>query len=154
RFGLLERAAMHRDGARLIAPRRSEPAVKAPEGRQASRRDGVAEGVWSAAEGGGGVIGVVLEEPRFCECAPQGVLILPGQTGRPERRPKHFRGLGTAATLERGTGARQERLKRGGGHGGSIPGIQGRSVGQSVISELARRDHVSHGTSLAQLWAE
>ena len=66
-LGLLQRAAVHGDRARLIAAGRGEPAVQAPQRRQAARRDGVAERVGRTAERGRRLIEVVLQQPRFGE---------------------------------------------------------------------------------------
>ncbi len=71
RVGLFQRAAVHRDRARLIAARRRETAVQPPQRRQARRWNGVAEGVGRAAEGGRGLIEVVLEQRCLGEHRPQ-----------------------------------------------------------------------------------
>ena len=86
-FRLLQRAAVQGDGARLIAARRRQAAVQTPERGEVAGRDRVAETVRRAAQGGSGLIEIILQQTRF------------GQRGadrqfgvaRQRRRAKHGR---------------------------------------------------------------
>ena len=118
-LGLLQRAAVQRDGARLIAARGRQPAVQPPERGQAAGRDGVAEGVGRPAERGGGLVEIVLQQPRFGERRAQRQLVVARQRRRSQRGREHLRRFGAAAALERGAGAREQRLQRGRRHGRS-----------------------------------
>ena len=117
---VLQRAAVQRDRARLIAARRGQAAVQPPERREPAGGDGVAEGVGRPAERGGGLVEIVLQQPRFGERRADGELVVARQRRRAERGRQQLRGFGAAAALERGAGARQQRLQGGGRHGGSI----------------------------------
>ncbi len=78
-FGLFESAAVERDGSRLIAAGRGKPPVQTPKRGEPARRNRVAERVGRAAEGGGGAVEVVLEQPRFGEHRPDRQLLLSRQ---------------------------------------------------------------------------
>ena len=110
-LGLLQRAAVQRDGARLVAARRRQPSVQPPQRRQPDGRDGVAEGVGCASERGGRLVEIVLLQPRFGEHRAQRQLVV-ARERRPERRREHLRGVGAVAALERGGGARASRACR------------------------------------------
>ena len=86
RFGLLQRASVHRDGARLIATRGGEAPVQAPERGEPAGRHGVAEGVGRAAQRGGGLVEVVLQQRRFGEHRAHRQLFVARERGRPEQR--------------------------------------------------------------------
>ena len=119
-FGLFQRAAVQRDRARLIAAHVRQPAVQPPQGRQAARRHGFAKRVGRAAEGGGGLIEIVLQEPGFGEHRPQRQLVVARQGGGFEDRGQHLRSLGATAAIERGAGAREHGLRQRRRHAGSI----------------------------------
>ena len=85
-LGLLQRAAVHGDRARLVAAGRGQPAVQPPQRRQPARRDGVAEGVGRAAERGRRLVEVVLQQPRLGERGADGELVVARQAARAERR--------------------------------------------------------------------
>ena len=117
-FRLLQRAAVHRDRARLIAARRGEASVQPPQRRQAARRHGVAEGVGRPAERVRRLIQIVLQQRRFGEHRAERELLVAVQRRRAQRRREHLRRLGAAAALERGAGAHEQRLDGGRGHVG------------------------------------
>src|SRR5439155_23792566 len=64
---LLQRAAVERDGARLIAARRGQTAVEPPERREAACRLSVAKSVLGPAKRGRGLIEIVLQQSVFGE---------------------------------------------------------------------------------------
>ena len=78
RFRLLQRAAVQRDRARLIAARRRQPAVQPPERRETTGRDGVAKRVGRPSKCSGRLIEVVLKQPRFGERRSDSELVLAG----------------------------------------------------------------------------
>ncbi len=119
-LGVLQRAAVQRDGARLIAARRGEPAVQPPERREPRRGNRVAEGVRRPAERGRRLIEIVLQQPRFGERRADGELVFARQARGAKGGREQLRGFGTAAALERGACAREKRLQGGGRHRGSI----------------------------------
>ena len=61
-----------------------------------------------------------LQQRGFGEHRADGELVFARERGRSQRGREHLDGVGPAAALERGSGARQERLERGGRHGRSI----------------------------------
>ena len=75
-LGLLERAAVERDGPGLIAARRREAPVQPPEGRQAPGRDRLAQGVRSTSEYRRGLIEIVLQQRRFGQHAADGEFLV------------------------------------------------------------------------------
>ena len=123
-LGVLQRAAVERDGARLIAARRGEAAVQPPERRQPAGGNRVAEGVGRPAERRRRLIEVVLQQPRLGERRADGELVFARQRRRAQRGRQQLRGFGAAAAFERGAGAREKRLQGGDGTVGSIQGIQ------------------------------
>ena len=123
-LGLLERAAVMRDGARLIAAGGGDAAVQPPERRQAAGWERLAERVGRPAERRAGLIEIVLQQPRLGQHRSHGELVVARQRRRAQRGCEHLRGVRPAAAIERGAGAREQRLQRWGGHGGSIARIR------------------------------
>ena len=80
-LGLLQRAALQRDRARLIAAHVRQPPVQPPQRREAARRNGFAKRVGRPAERGGGLIEIVLKKPGLGEHRPQGQLVVASQRG-------------------------------------------------------------------------
>ena len=118
--GGLQRAAVQRDRARLIAARPGETAVQPPERGQPSGRNRFAEGVGRPAERGGRLIEIVLQQPCFGEHGPHGQLLVARQRGGANRRREHLRGLGTVAAFQRRSSPREKCLQRGRRHRASI----------------------------------
>ncbi len=112
-FSLLQRAAVHRDRARLIAAGRGQPAVQPPQRGQPARRDGVAKRIGRASESRCRLIEVVLQQPRLGERRADRELVVAHQVARPERRRQQLHGVGAAAPLERDGRAREQCLESG-----------------------------------------
>ena len=108
---LLQRAAMERDGARLVAARRGQTAVEPPERRETACRHSVAKSVRGPAKRGRGLIEIVLQQPGFGEHRPRGELVVARQCGRAQGRAENLHGFGAAAAFERGPGTREECLQ-------------------------------------------
>src|SRR5688572_28649981 len=98
---VLERPCMQRDRARLFAPRKRQPAVQAPQPRQAGVADWFADRGW-AAESGSGLREVVLQQPGFRQRRANGDFVLAGERSRAKGGAKHFGGLGAASPFESG----------------------------------------------------
>ena len=122
RFRVLQRARVHGDRARLIAARRREPSVQAPERGDAPGRHGVAEGVRGAAERAGGLVEIVLQERRLGLHRADGQLFVPRER-RAQRGREHLRGFRATAAFERGAGANQKRLEGRRRHGEYLPTV-------------------------------
>jgi hypothetical protein len=103
RLGVLQPSAVERDRTRLIAARRREPSVEAPECREASGGNRVAECVGRSAEGRRGLIEVVLQQPGFSKRRSDGELVFAWQPGRAESRCKQLCRFRTSAAFERRT---------------------------------------------------
>ena len=118
-LGLLQRAVVQRDGARLLAAGEGDAAVQPPEIGVQDRRQVLADGVWRAAEDGSGLCKIALQEVRFSQHDADAEFVVARQRGRraQQRREQFDRGGGLAA-LERGAGAGNHRLKSGVGHRG------------------------------------
>ena len=99
-LGLFQRAAVQRDGARLVAARRGETAVQPPEIRQNGRRDDFAQRVRRASERRARLRQIVLQEPCFRQDGTKRELVGPRQRGRAEGLLKDLGSLGAAPALE------------------------------------------------------
>ena len=89
-LGLLERAAVQRDGTRLIAADVRQPPVQPPQRREAARRHGFAEGVGRPAERRRGLLEIVLQQPGLGQHRPQSQLVVARQRGRSKDRRERF----------------------------------------------------------------
>src|SRR5262249_13011670 len=116
-LGVLERAPMQRDRSRLIAPRGGEAAVQAPQSGQARRRDGVAERVGGPAQGGGGLLQVVLQQPGLGQQRPDLKIAFSRPALRAKGGCEQTRSLYSTAAFERSACSRDQRMQGGGGHG-------------------------------------
>jgi hypothetical protein len=110
-FRLLQRAPCMRDRARLIAARRREPSVQAPERGDAPAGDGVAERVRGAAERAGGLVEIVLQQRRFGLHRPDGELSRRASSDERSAGASICDGFRAAPAFERGAGANQKRLE-------------------------------------------
>ena len=119
-LGLLQRAAVERDRARLVAAARRQPAVQPPQRRQPRGRDPLAEHVRRPAEHGRRLLHVVPEQPGLGHRASRSELVLAAQRRERERLREPFDRLRASAALERGRGACHQWLQGLGGHGESI----------------------------------
>ena len=75
-LGVLQRARVQRDRARLLAARKGEAAVQPPERREARVGERLAHRVGRAAERRSGLGQVVLQQPRGCERRTHGDLVV------------------------------------------------------------------------------
>src|SRR5712691_3769203 len=75
-LGLTKRPAEQRDGPRLIAFRKGNTSMQAPERGEQRGRKHVARGIGGTAERGGGLRDFVGKQPSFGERATQGDLVL------------------------------------------------------------------------------
>src|SRR5688572_17173971 len=113
---VLQGAPVERDRARLIAAGGCQAAVQAPERGKPAGRDGVPKRVGRTAEAGGGLLQIVLQQPRLGERGTNIELVLPRHRRRAQRRRQQLRSFGATAPLERGRCTRQQHLQRCGGH--------------------------------------
>ena len=83
---LLERAAMQRDRARLLAAAVRDAAVQAPQGGQQDRRDRLANGVGRTPERRARLRQIAQQQQRFGDAAPHRELVVFFEGGLEERR--------------------------------------------------------------------
>ena len=115
-LGLFQRAAVERDGARLVAARRGETAMQPPEIRENGRSDGFAQRVGRASERRAGLRQIVLQEPRFGQHGAKGELVGPRQRSGAQGLLQDLGGLGAAPALECRLCAGHHPLKRDAQH--------------------------------------
>ena len=110
-LGLLQRAAVHRDRARLIAARRREPAVQPPQRRQVPRRNRVAKRIGRPSERARGLIEIVLQQRRFGEHRANRQLLVARKRRRPQRGREHLNGVVASSPFERRSRAHKQGLQ-------------------------------------------
>ena len=85
-FGVLERARVQRDGARLLAAGVGDAAVQPPERGQTRVADRLTDAAGRPAQSGGSLGEVVLHQPGFGQCASNRHFVLAAESRRPEQR--------------------------------------------------------------------
>ena len=118
--GLLQGPAVKRDRAGLIALRRGQTAVEAPERRDPSGRNGFADRVRSTAERGGRLIEIVLQQPCLGEHRPKRELVVARQGRGTQCGGEHLGRICSASAFERRTCACEQCLDRRRWHYASI----------------------------------
>ena len=142
-LGVLERARMMGDGARLITACERQAAVQPPQHGELAVRKFLAQSVGRAPERGGSLGEVVLQQVRFSQRCTNGQFVLAIERARTQQRREHLRRLCAAPALERPTGFGENRRNCLGSHGRSIQSIQlGGSSYNPEPMQLA-----SHGVS-------
>ena len=86
KFGVLERARVQRDGARLLAAGVGDAAVQPPECGQTRVADRLTDAAGWPAQSGGSLGEVVLHQPGFGQCASNRHFVLAAESRRPEQR--------------------------------------------------------------------
>ena len=99
-LGLLQGAVVQRDRPRLLAARKRDAAVQAPQIRVHDRGNVVAQRVRRTAEHGSGLCKIPLQEVRFSQHDPDTELVIPGERrGRPQQGRKQLDGGGGLPAL-------------------------------------------------------
>ncbi len=98
---VLQRSAVEGNRPRLIAARRRQPTVQAPESGEGPGRNRVAETVRRAAQRGGCLVEVVLQQPGFSQRGADCQFGVAGQRRRAEHGREHLRRFRSAASFER-----------------------------------------------------
>jgi hypothetical protein len=78
-LGVLQRARVQGNGARLLTARKGDAALQPPHRRELRVGDGLSHRVRRPANRGGGLGEVVLQQPGFSERRADGELIIPRQ---------------------------------------------------------------------------
>lgn len=124
KLGVLQGARVQCNCTRLLAAGEGEPAVQAPERRQLTVGNVLAESIRRSAEHGGGLPQLVLQQPRLGERAAHGELILAIETATAQQRGQQVDRLTAAAAFERRRCTCQYRGNSLRGHDRSIQSIQ------------------------------
>ena len=117
-LGVLERAAVQRDSARLLAAGVGDPSVQAPQRRQQGLRQWLADLVGRAAEDGGGAVGIALQQARLGQRGADDELVLTLDAARLQQRLEQLGRRSAASPLEQRCGSCQHWLQRRADHWG------------------------------------
>ena len=115
-FGVAERPAEQRNRPRLVAFRKSDPPVKTPERGKERGREVIARRVRWTSQRRRRLREVVAHQIRLGERASQANLVLVFESRGFQRLREHADRIDVSAALERGSRARQRRLKGDGDH--------------------------------------
>lgn len=99
-LGVLQRARVERDGARLLTARVGDPPVETPQHRQLRIADRFAKGIRRSPECRGRLGEVVLKQPGLGECGTDGELVLTGERPGTKHRREQLSCFSSASTLE------------------------------------------------------
>ncbi len=109
-LGMLQRAGVQRDGARLFAACIRDAPVQPPQRGELRVADRFAQGVRWAAERRGGLRQVVLEQPCFGKPRANGKLVLARERSRTEHRREQLSCFRATSPFERSLRPRQHGM--------------------------------------------
>ena len=109
-LGVLQRAGVQGDRARLFAPCVGNAAVQSPERRELRIADRLVQRIGRASERGGGLREIVLEQPGFGKNRTDGERIFAGQRPGAKDGSDDLGRLGPSSTFERSLRTPKEGL--------------------------------------------
>lgn len=116
-FGMLQRAGMEGDGARLLTARIGDAAMQSPQGGEQRITNRLTQRVGWTSKSSRSLCEIILEQPCFSERRANGDFVLSRQRAGTQHRRKELNCVGAAATLERRLGTRQDAMNRDRCHG-------------------------------------